>query len=244
LAIEFIRILIPTTFSLIILFNLIYVMEFMLSKSSWLTTALVLPAAELVIICILVGTLVALKWILLGRLKPLTKPIWDVFIWKNDVIEFSYACFMVVYLVGMTTGTPFALWLHRLLGTKVGKRVFSDTSLFSEFDLISIDDDVCLNSDVTLQTHLYEDRIFKVSNVMIHSGCNVGVASIILYNTLMEQNSTLGSLSLLMKGERLPTNTEWAGIPAQSTLVTNNLHTSSLVVTVPVGSEEVIPDLL
>ncbi|MCL9685226.1 Pls/PosA family non-ribosomal peptide synthetase [Legionella maioricensis] len=244
LAIEFVRILIPTAFSLILLFNLFYVMDFMLSKFSWLITALVLPVAELFIICGLVGVLVALKWLMLGRLKPLTKPIWDVFIWKNDIVEFSYACFMVVYLVGITAGTPFALWLHRLLGTKVGKRVFSDTSLFSEFDLISIGDDVCLNSDATLQTHLYEDRIFKVSNVTISSGCNVGVASIVLYNTLMEENATLGSLSLLMKGERLPSNTEWAGIPAQSTSVTNNLHPTQQSVTAAVGSEEVVPEFL
>ena len=244
LAIEFVRILIPTTFSLIILFNLIYVIDFLLGKCSWFTTALALPAAELLIICSLVSVLVALKWILLGRLKPLTKPIWDVFIWKNDIVEFSYACFMVVYLVGMTAGTPFALWLHRLLGTKVGKRVFSDTSLFSEFDLISIGDDVCLNSDVTLQTHLYEDRIFKVSHVTINSGCNVGVASIVLYNTLMEENATLGSLSLLMKGERLPANTEWAGIPAQSTLVTANLHPAQRTVDATVDGAEVVPELL
>ncbi len=244
LAMEFVRIIIPTTFSLILLFNLVYVMNFMLSKFSWSITALVLPVAELFIICVLVGILVALKWLMLGRLKPLTKPIWDVFIWKNDIIEFSYACFMVVYLVGITAGTPFALWLHRLLGTKVGKRVFSDTSLFSEFDLISIGDDVCLNSDATLQTHLYEDRIFKVSNVTINSGCNVGVASIVLYNTLMEENSTLGSLSLLMKGERLPSNTEWAGIPAQSTSVTPNFYPMYQSVRAAVDSKEDIPELV
>lgn len=155
LAMEFVRIIIPTTFSLILLFNLVFVMEFLISKFSWSIAALILPAAELVTICALVGILVAMKWIILGRLKPLTKPIWDIINWKNDIIEFSYACFMVVYLVGITAGTPFALWLHRLLGTKVGKRVFSDTSLFSEFDLISIGDDVCLNSDATLQPHLY-----------------------------------------------------------------------------------------
>jgi hypothetical protein len=35
----------------------------------------------------------------------------------------------------------------------------------------------------------------------------------------MEENSSLGSLSLLMKGECLPAGTSWAGIPAQTTLV-------------------------
>ena len=163
--------------------------------------------------------LVGLKWAMLGRLRALTKPIWDIFIWKNDIIEYSYNYFTNPHLTNKLLGTPFALWIHRCLGTKAGKRIFTDTAEFSEFDLITIGDDVCINAETIIQTHLYEDRIFKVSNVTINSGCNVGIGSIVLYNTLMEDNSSLGSLSLLMKGERLPANTEWAGIPAQSTIL-------------------------
>ncbi len=232
-------------FSLVILFNLILVMNFMLAHSSWFITALTLPVVELFSVLGLIGVLVGLKWMLLGRLKPLTKPIWDIFIWKNDIVEYSFNYFMCSYFVELALGTPFAFLVPRWLGCKVGKRAYTDTVSFSEFDLISIGDDVCLNSDVTVQTHLYEDRIFKVSNVVISSGCNVGVASIVLYNTLMEENSTLGDLSLLMKGERLPANTEWAGIPAQSTLVTGSLRPLHQTDTAVVGATgQVIPELL
>ncbi len=245
LAIEFFRIILPTMFSLVILFNLIVVMNFMLARTSWFITGLVLPVTELFSALGLIGVLVGLKWILLGRLKPLTKPIWDIFIWKNDIVEYSFNYFMCSYFVELALGTPYAFLVPRWLGCKVGKRVYTDTVSFSEFDLISIGDDVCLNSDVTVQTHLYEDRIFKVSNVVISSGCNVGVASIVLYNTLMEENSTLGDLSLLMKGERLPANTEWAGIPAQSTLVTSSLHPLHQTDTAVVGATgQAIPELL
>jgi non-ribosomal peptide synthetase-like protein len=216
LGIEFLRILLPTILSFIALFNLFYILDFMLGNYSWETTVLVLPFAEFVITLSLVGLLVGLKWVLLGKLKPLTKPIWDVFIWKNDIIEYSYNYFTNIHYTTKVIGTPFAMWLHRCLGTKVGKRVFTDTAEFSEFDLISIGDDVCINSETILQTHLYEDRIFKVSNITINNGCNIGVGSIVLYNTLMEENSSLGNLSLLMKGECLPSNTQWAGIPAQT----------------------------
>ncbi|WP_454782738.1 Pls/PosA family non-ribosomal peptide synthetase [Legionella sp. WA2022007384] len=217
LFIELIRIILPSTFSLIALFNMLYVLDYMLSEYSWFVTALVLPPVEMFITVCLVGVLVGLKWIMLGKLKPLTKPIWDPFIWKNDVIEYSYNYYTNPHWTNKVLGTPFALWVHRCLGTKAGKRVFTDSAEFSEFDLITIGDDVCINAETIIQTHLYEDRIFKVSNVTIGSGCNVGVGSIVLYNTLMEENSSLGSLSLLMKGERLPENTHWAGIPAQST---------------------------
>lgn len=222
LAIEFARIILPTTFAFMSLFNLLYILDFMLDNYTWQATVCVLPFAEFFITIALVSVLVGLKWLMLGRLKPLTKPIWDVFIWKNDVIEYSYNYYTNIHYTTKVVGTPFAMWLHRCLGTKVGKRVFTDTADFSEFDLISIGDDVCINSETILQTHLYEDRIFKVSNITIGNGCNVGVGSIVLYNTLMEENSTLGNLSLLMKGECLPANTQWAGIPAQTVLTTTN----------------------
>ncbi len=217
LFIEFIRIILPSVFSLITLFNLLYLIDYMLIEHSWWVTALVLPPAELFLTASLIGVLIALKWIMLGKLKPLTKPLWDPFIWKNDVIEYSYSYFINPHFTEKVLGTPFALCVERCFGTKAGKRIFVGTEGFAEFDLITIGDDVCINDGARIQTHLYEDRVFKVSYLTISSGCNVGVDSIVLYNTLMEENSTLGSLSLLMKGERLPESTHWAGIPAQST---------------------------
>jgi non-ribosomal peptide synthetase-like protein len=219
LAIEFLRIIMPTSFSLIVLFSMLSVLDYMLNHFSWGIAAIVLPVSELFFTVCLIGVLVGLKWLILGKLKPLTKPIWDPFIWKNDVIEYTYNYYTNPHFTNKVLGTPFALLVARCLGTKVGKRVFTDSAEFSEFDLITIGDDVCINAETIIQTHLYEDRIFKVSHITINSGCNVGIGSIVLYNTVMEENSTLGSLSLLMKGECLPENTKWAGIPAQSTLV-------------------------
>lgn len=241
LVIEFFRIILPTTFSLIVLFNLLYILDYMISEYTWEKAALVLPFSEFFITLGMVGILVGLKWLLLGKLKPLTKPIWDLFIWKNDVIEYSYNYFINPHYTNKVLGTPFALWIHRCLGTKAGKRIYTDSAEFSEFDLITIGDDVCINAETIIQTHLYEDRIFKVSHVTINSGCNVGVGSIILYNTLMEKNATLGSLSLLMKGERLPENTQWSGIPAQSILVTNTYQ--QLVQPIATDDEEGMPEL-
>jgi len=44
----------------------------------------------------------------------------------------------------------------------------------------------------------------------------VGSMSTVLYNCRMEEGSILDDLSLMMKGEVLPANTRWQGIPAQS----------------------------
>ena len=55
----------------------------------------------------------------------------------------------------------------------------------------------------------------KMSTVDIGPRCNVGAGSLVLYDTRMEERSSLGDLSLLMKGEVLPRATRWEGVPAR-----------------------------
>lgn len=219
LVIEFVRILLPTTFSLILLFNMLYVIDYLMGNYSLLTTILVLPIMETLFTLAIVALIILLKWVMLGKTKPATKPIWDVFIWKNDVREYLYSYFINQHLTTLILGTPFIAPLFRCMGAKMGKRVCTESAEFAEFDLISVGNDVCINVGTRIQTHLYEDRIFKLSSLVINDGCNVGAASTVLYNTVMEKNSSLGGLSLLMKGECLLENTSWRGIPAQSKAV-------------------------
>jgi acetyltransferase-like isoleucine patch superfamily enzyme len=74
-----------------------------------------------------------------------------------------------------------------------------------------------LNLGATIQTHLFEDRILKADHLRIGEGCNVGNMGVVLYGTEMQKGSSLGPLSVLMKGEKLPTGTGWIGIPCEQT---------------------------
>jgi len=71
------------------------------------------------------------------------------------------------FLVGALTGTPFVCWYFRLLGAKIGRRVYMETTDLSEFDLVDIGDEAMLNADCTIQTHLFEDRVMKMAVVKI-----------------------------------------------------------------------------
>lgn len=217
-AVELFRIILPSTCTLILISTLFYALGYLLQNTSHMTTFLLVPFIECGINIAIVLGLIALKWILVGRIKPSIKPLWDLFIWKNDIREFSYGYYINPHLTDLILGTPFIAVLYRAMGAKIGKRVFINTEGFAEFDLINIGDDVCINRDTLIQTHLYEDRIFKLGALKIENGCNVGVGSMVLYNTIMEPNSSLGSFSLLMKGETLPANTCWEGSPAQSAI--------------------------
>ncbi|MED3324551.1 hypothetical protein P4377_24255 [Bacillus thuringiensis] len=153
---------------------------------------------------------VLIKKLLIGRYKPTVKPLWSTFVWKSELVTALYENVTVPYLLNLFLGTPFARYILGWFGTKMGNRVFLDSTHISEFDLVHVGDRVAINLNSTLQTHLFEDRVMKMSNLIISDNC-----SIILYDTVMQPGASLGNLSLMMKGESLPADTQWEGSPAQ-----------------------------
>ena len=159
---------------------------------------------------------VGAKWLLMGRYHPCEKPLWSRFVWLNELVTALHENIANPLLLEMLLGTPFAAWFFRLMGSQIGSRVYLETTQFTEYDLIRIGDEACINESCTLQTHLFEDRVMKMSHVDIGAGCTVGSCAVVLYDTRMQDGSALNHLTLLMKGETLPAGTRWEGAPARS----------------------------
>jgi non-ribosomal peptide synthetase-like protein len=217
--IEFLRIIMPLTFSAGAMSTLIYLIEDNLDEVGY-----DLPIEELVAILpvwsIIIGLIASIfviccKWLLVGRYKSQSLPLWNNYVWRSELVTGLNENIAAPWLIDYFLGTPFLAWYWRLMGARIGKRVFIDSSDITEFDLIRVDDQAALNNDCSLQTHLFEDRVMKMSHVHIGKNCMIGHASIVLYDTQMEPGSQLHALSLLMKGETLPTATHWQGIPAK-----------------------------
>lgn len=160
-------------------------------------------------------TTVLIKKLLMGTYKPTVQPLWSHFVWRSELVTVLYENFPVPFFLNHLRGTPYINMCLRWMGAKIGKRVYTDTTDITEHDVVEIGDDAALNEDCGLQTHLFEERIMKVSKVSIGNRCTVGAYSIVLYDAVMEDDSQLGDLSMLMKGETLPAQTEWEGLPAQ-----------------------------
>jgi non-ribosomal peptide synthetase-like protein len=158
---------------------------------------------------------VMLKWLVVGRYAPVTKPLWSFFVWRTELVTATYENLAVNLLLAPLRGTPWLAVYFRLMGAKIGRRVYLDTTDMTEFDLVSIGDDAALNDAAGLQTHLFEDRVMKVSNVTIGARATVGSLAIILYDAVIEDGAELGDLSVLMKGETLAAGTAWEGSPAR-----------------------------
>jgi non-ribosomal peptide synthetase-like protein len=158
---------------------------------------------------------VAAKWLLIGKYKPMQKPLWSSFVWRNELVNSLCESMAYPYFVNFLLGTPFASFFFRMMGSGIGKRVYMESTEITEFDLVKIKDDVALNFGCTIQTHLFEDRVMKMSYLHIMQDCSVGPMAVVLYNSEMQQAASLSGLSLLMKGEVLPARTHWLGSPAR-----------------------------
>ena len=155
------------------------------------------------------------KWLVMGRFRPFTHPLYTTYVWRLEAVNALYEFLATPLALDALQGTPLLPLYFRLLGAKVGKGVYVHTTGLIEFDLVRIGDHCCINQDSVLQTHLFEDRVLKASNLTVGDWCDIGAYSVVLYDSQMEDRSHLDSLSLLMKGETLPADTAWTGIPAR-----------------------------
>jgi non-ribosomal peptide synthetase-like protein len=155
------------------------------------------------------------KWLVIGRYKPTMKPLWSPFVWRSELVTSVYENLAVQILLEPLRGTPYLNIFLRMMGAKIGKRVFTDTTDITEHDLVRIGDDAALNDNAGIQTHLFEDRVMKVAGLDIGPRTSIGSLAVVLYDSVMEADSMLGDLSVLMKGESLPAGTSWEGSPAR-----------------------------
>jgi non-ribosomal peptide synthetase-like protein len=135
-----------------------------------------------------------------------------MYVWLNEMVNGAYESVMAPAIAPFL-GTPFLAFFLRLIGCKIGKHTYIETTLFSEFDLVEIGDYAALNHGAVIQNHLFEDRVMKSSYLKIGNECSVGNMAVVLYDSEMQDGAVLGPLSLLMKGESLAPHTRWYGIP-------------------------------
>jgi len=174
----------------------------------FVTCSCLIPVAmTLVVVCV--------KWLTMGRYKPVVKPMWSFWALRTETCATLYWGLTGWVLLEHLRGTPFLPWALRLYGVKFGKGVYMDTLNLTEFDCLTIGDYSAVNMYGGLQTHLFEDRVMKVGRVVVGKGVTVGAGSTILYDTHIGDYARLGPLTLVMKGESIPAHTEWVGAPAQ-----------------------------
>ncbi|MEU3712092.1 Pls/PosA family non-ribosomal peptide synthetase [Streptomyces catenulae] len=149
---------------------------------------------------------------LLIRFRPLQPQVCSIYerdfwhqerVWKVPETHFN-----------AFNGTPFKSLLWRLLGVRMGRRVFDDGCILTERTLTAIGDDCTLNAGSKIQCHSQEDGTFKSAHSTLAADCTLGVGALVHYGVTMGRGAVLGADSFLMKGEDVPAHAHWAGNPA------------------------------
>jgi len=179
------------------------------TESGW--TALLDFTLTVLIVTVAYFALIERASIGFGKIRPQSCSIYDDYYWKHE----RYWKLSEILYLELFSGTPFKGLIWRLLGVKVGKKLFDEGTGIPEKMLVSIGDNCTINQAVTLQGHSLEDGAFKSDHIRIGNGCTVGRNSYVHYGVVMEDNVTLEPDSFLMKGEHVPANATWRGNPAR-----------------------------
>ena len=215
--IEAVRIILPQTVMIVLSVLLVTFLHDIVNDDEPWTIVWKLPFYYLGFVGLPLFALVCiLKWVMIGRYTKTQYPMWTWSVWISEAVTSYYNALCVPFLLNFMQGTALLPFFLRLLGVKVGKRVYLDSTDITEFDMVNIGDEVELNHMCGPQTHLFEDRVMKIGPVEIGKQCTIGSRSIVLYDAVLGNNVWIDSLSLVMKGEQLAENTSWTGSPAQA----------------------------
>lgn len=120
-----------------------------------------------------------------------------------------------IYYLRIFDGTPFKNLMWRLMGVRIGKRVFDDGAFISEPTLTTVGDACVLNHRSKIQCHSQEDGTFKSAPSTLGAGCTLGIGALVHYGVTMGDGAQLDADAFLMKGEEMPAHSRWAGNPAR-----------------------------
>jgi non-ribosomal peptide synthetase-like protein len=147
------------------------------------------------------------------RFRPMTPQqcsIYDPYFWSHE----RFWKLVAETQPGFYNGTPFKSVVWRLLGVRIGRRVFDDGAIIPERTLVALGDDCTLNAGSHIQAHSQEDGGFKSDYINIGTGVTLGVGAWVHYGVTMGNGSALEPDAFLMKGSEVPPGERWGGNPA------------------------------
>ena len=157
---------------------------------------------------------VVAKWLLIGRFKVQSIPIWS----------FAYFRFWAVKTLMRTSpatafiGTPLYNAYLRLMGARIGRNAI----LRCQFapvctDLLTIGDNTIVSNETSLLGYRAQSNFIHMGPVTIGSNAFVGEGSVLDIDTAMGDNTQLGHASSLQSGQRVPDGKRYHGSPAVET---------------------------
>jgi non-ribosomal peptide synthetase-like protein len=173
-----------------------------------------LPAFEGAALAAAVLCVVALKWMLLGRVQPGTHPLWSCWCSRWDFLYVAWDV-LASALLSVLDGSLLLNALLRLMGVRLGRDVVLGPGFahVADPDMLAFEDRATLTP--LLQAHTFEDRVLKIDRLTVRREATVGNGALILYGADIGAGASVMSHSVIMKRERLLPGYAYAGCPTR-----------------------------
>jgi hypothetical protein len=153
---------------------------------------------------LLVLTCAAIKKLLVGRKwgSANSTPFWS---WRHFSYFFAQDCFFAwcKQPLRILAGTVLSNIILRWMGCKIGKRTLIASPMqASDWNAVKFGDDCIVNG--FLQFHTFENMMLKVKQTDIQNGCAVNFGATVMGGAVIEPETTLLPLSLVLKEMHLP----------------------------------------
>jgi len=206
--------LVPATATAALALVVVVALAWLLDQPLGLLWAVVLAGPVLALAGLVAAAVtVVAKWVLVGRLRPGSHPLWSSFVWRNELADTFVEVLAAPWFARAVAGTPLLnVWL-RAMGARIGRGVWCETYWLPEADLVELGDGATVNQGTVLQTHLFHDRLLSLDRVVLERGATLGPNSVILPAATLGRHATVGPVSLVMRGESVPDKTTWIGNP-------------------------------
>lgn len=176
---------------------------------------IVVPLVTLGMLAFFCLLVLALKWVLLGRVRPGTHPFWSCWCSRWDFLYVAWG-FYASTALSFLEGTLWLTWYLRAMGVKIGRRVIlgGGFSQVVDPDMLEFGDGATVNCQ--FQAHTFEDRVLKIDRVKIRSRATVGSAAVLLYGSDIGAGARVAPHSVVMKRESLLPGRSYSGCPTQA----------------------------
>ena len=154
----------------------------------------------------------ALKWLLLGRVRPGRRPLWSCWCSRWDFLYVVWGALARPVLATLD-GSLLQSLVLRLFGVRIGPGVL----LGGGFAQVVDPDMLCFEAGATVagifQAHTFEDRVLKIDHLSIGQGATLGAGALAFYGVRLETGSRARPGGVALKGETLAAGRDHAGVP-------------------------------
>jgi acetyltransferase-like isoleucine patch superfamily enzyme len=189
-----------------------YGVHYVLDTWGWVAAIVSLPFGFFTWGFVYAVIVIILKYASFSKFKPGTYGFdsWTTVRWV--AIQFLALVCNEIFMRWLI-GSPFLNWWFKGLGSKIGRRVVINTIIFSDWDMITIDDDVFVGGRATVIGHVGESGQLKFAPVHLGKKVSIGQESAIFPGVKIGDGSVVGAQSLVPKFTEIPAGEVWGGVP-------------------------------